>query len=152
MSYPEQPSAETLARFRELLVDTLHRQLGTADALESKAWQAVGVGSIVLGLGIAGDLDGWELVFPLVGYVVLVGGAFQCIRIRGWSVPPVGDELWRDGWFLEAHDVDHTIVKALAEGEPANRGLLATKAHATRFALVGLGVEIVALVVAAIAG
>jgi hypothetical protein len=149
MSYPQEPTPDTLALFRELLLDTLHRQLATADALDSKAWQALGVGSVVIGLAVAGDRGGWWLLFPLVGYVVLAIGALLCLRVRGWKVPPKGDELWRDAWYVEGADLDQTVVNALAQGEPVNRELLESKASALRFALVGLLVEIVALTIVA---
>jgi hypothetical protein len=144
-----EPDPATLARFRELLLDTLHRHLASSDALDAKAWQALGVGSIVLGLGVAGDLKGWGLGFPLIGYVALAGGAYNCIRIREWKVTPEGDELWRDAWNVTAPDVDHTIVNALTEAEPHNRALLVTKAHSVRWALAGLAAEIGALVLVA---
>jgi hypothetical protein len=145
----EQPFGKTLARFRELLIETMQRHLATSDALDGKAWQALGVGSLVLGLGIAGDLNGWGLAVALGAYGVLAYGAFQCIRIRGWKVTPEGEELWRDGWNLGAEDFDHTIVNALVKAEPHNRQLLREKAEAARIAIVGLGAEIAVLTIAA---
>ena len=143
------PSPETLIRFRELLLDTMKRHLATADALDTKAWQALGVGSIVLGLGVAGELRGYALIVALGAYGALAYGAFRCVRVRGWKAPPEGDDLWRDGWNLEPEDFDHTIVKALTIAEPINRKAIGDKAAAVSIAIIGLAAEITILTIAA---
>lgn len=149
--YPEQPNPETVARLRELLLETLRRQLSTGDALDAKAWQALGVGSIVLGLGVAGNLDGWWLVVPLIAYGILVVGVVMAVRVRGWRTLPEGDGLWRDAWYVSPEELEHTIVNALAAGEPENAEQLRTKAAGVRIALVGMVAEITALAIAAAA-
>jgi len=149
-TYPDAPDPETVRRARALLEDSLSRLLANADALESKAWQALGVGSIVLGLGVAGDLRGWWLVAPLIPYVALVVAVFVAVRVRGWKTTPTGAELWAKTWFRGPDEFDWTVVGALLKGEPHNRTQLRRKAIAVWFVLGALVAEIVALALAAL--
>ena len=145
----QEPDPETVRRFRGLLEDTLNRHLSHADALDAKAWQALGVGSIVLGLGVAGDLRGWWLVAPLVPYLALVGAVSVSVHVRRWKTTPEGDRFWSEGWFRGPASFDRTVVNALVKAEPHNRKHLKWKGWAVRIAVGCLVAEIVALAAAA---
>jgi hypothetical protein len=147
---PNGPNPETVRRFRGLLEDSLNRLLANAAALDAKAWQALGVGSIVLGLGVAGELHGWWLVAPLILYGVLVVAVFVAVRVRGWKTTPAGGELWERAWHLEPDGFERTVVAALVNGEPHNRKELRRKALAVWVVLGALVAEIVALAIAAV--
>ena len=131
-------------------MDTLRRQLATADALDAKAWQALGAGSVILALGVVGDLGGLVLVLPLAGYVCVAVGSFFCLRVRRFEVMPSTTGLWQDNWFRPVADLDHTVIYALVTAEATNRAILHDKARDLRVALVGLAIETAALVLVAL--
>lgn len=166
MTVKPERDRETAARMAEVAMETNRRQLETADALDQKAWQALAAGSLIIGLGVAGDVSGWGLVAPLGAYIALAVTSLMCLQVRAYSVLPATWALWKDNWWRDRGDLDHAIVEALIAGEreipeseewrppvtaegDCNAELLHEKAKALRIAIRSLAIETVALVVAA---
>ena len=141
----DRPPAETVARIAALAEAALARQLEAAEATDNKAWQAFGAGSIVLGLGVAGDLDGAYAKVALVAYLVVAISALVCLVPRTWRLPPTIPELWDNYGMRDVRDVDHVVVDTLYKGFHTNQTKLFHKALWLGLAVVCLAVETVTL-------
>ena len=75
-------------------------EIATADQNDSKLWQALGAGSIVIGVGVAasdsaaGTVTSAGLVIPFVFYLLLVASALLGLWPRTFSGLPQLSGVW----------------------------------------------------------
>ena len=141
--------AGTTERIAELGLSTQDRQLVTWDALDSKAWQVFGAGSVVLGLGIAGNLTAHALQIAIPIYFMLAGGALFCLWPRTFFALPEISELWRKYYYRGRDELNHCVVNALAEAGDKNKATLEKKVWGLRVALYALAAQTLTLAIAA---
>jgi len=134
----------------QLALETNRRQLATSDAIDSKLWQALGTGSVVIGLGVAAKISGGELTLAFLGYIALAFASLMGLYVRGYKTLPDTTDTWKDYWFRTPEELDRSTVDALGRAEIANRDVLNGKAGWLKVALISLAVETGVLILVAI--
>ena len=151
------PLPETIEFIWQETHGAVDAQLRLAETLDSKAFQAIGVGSVLIGLVALGTdallsaapLSRWLLLLAVIVYTLSALSTFLTVNVRRYRLGNRADELWPTQWDLAPVEIKHALVADLAEAHRHNRGELRKKTLFLRAALALLAVE-AALIGAAI--
>ena len=143
------PQPHTLDFIWDMTKGAVEVQLQTVDTLDSKAFQSIGVASVIIGLIALGsqslregpELARWFIVAALVAYTCVGIGAFVALGIRRYRRSLQADHLWPLQWQQSEAAIKHALVADTAEAYKHNKTALRQKARAVRVALAGLVVE-----------
>jgi hypothetical protein len=145
--------ADTLDLLYDLARRAPDAQLRDVDSIDAKVTQVFAAGSVLIGLAAlrgthhhttAGILLGVAVaVFLYVAYYAL-----RTLWTREFRVLISPEQLWRDYWADPPESIKHAVVADVATGYPENDRLLQDKRRSLRQALIGVGIEAVAIGVA----
>lgn len=153
---PPKLKPETLNLLLELARNTPSDQLKASDAVDSKIFQALATGSILIGLATVGDVDREHVTTVFVAgavaaFFVLAVAAIRALWSRRYRVPISSQQLWERYWDDEPDVVRHAYLDDLAKGYNDNEANIASKHRAFRVVLIALLVEVAAIGAALIA-
>ena len=119
----QQPLPETVEFIWEETRCAVGAQLRLAETLDSKAFQAIGVGSVLIGLVALGSdalvsepaLSRWLLLASVVAYTLSALFTFLTVNVRRYRLGNRADELWPTQWEFNPVEIKHALVADLAE-------------------------------------
>ena len=143
------PLPETIEFIWEETHGAVDAQLRLAETLDSKAFQAIGVGSVLIGLVALGadallsaaTLSRWLLLSAVFAYTLSALFTFLTVNVRDYRLGNRADELWATQWEFNPVEIKHALVADLADAHRHNRGETGRKTLFLRAALALLAVE-----------
>lgn len=143
------PLPETIEFIWEETRGAVDAQLRLAETLDSKAFQAVGVGSVLIGLVALGSdallsaatLSRWLLLMSVFAYTLSALFTFLTVNVRRYRLGNRADELWPTQWEFNPVEIKHALAADLAEAHRHNRSELGRKTLFLRVALALLAAE-----------
>ena len=153
-----QPLPETIEFIWTETRGAVAAQLRRSENLDSKALQAIGVGSVLIGLVAVGAdtllaapaLSRWLLPLAILSYTVSAVFTFLTVNVRRYRLGNRADQLWPTQWHSSPLEITHSLVADMAEAAKHNEAELHTKTQFLRASLAALAVEAI-LIGAAIA-
>lgn len=147
----QQPLPETIEFIWEETRGAVDAQLRLAETLDSKAFQAIGVGSVLIGLVALGSdillsaptLSRWLLPVSVSAYTLSALFTFLTVNVRHYRLGNRADELWPMRWQFRPVEIKHALVADVAESYRHNRSELRRKTLFLRAALALLAIEAV---------
>lgn len=141
----ETPPPETVDFIFEQVLAYPDAQTADAKDLDSKAFQVIGLGTVVIGLAnlVRSDvvIATGLLIASLLAYAALATLVLWTIWPREFYRPLNPTELWQRHWQDDPRDLKHAIIDSVAKITERHQVLLRSKGRALRWALYGLVVE-----------
>ena len=124
-------------------------QLEFADSLDSKAFQAIGVGTALIGLVAVGaeallaepSLARWFLALAVLFYVLSALFTVITISTRRYRLEKRAGQLWATRWQFEPIEIKYALAADIAEAYRHNDRVLGQKTRMLRAALVAMALE-----------
>jgi len=147
---PSAPRPETLKVICAIAQTSPSEQLRAAEAVDSKIFQALAAGSVLIGLAAvqAGEHDDLKIAFlaaAVAAFLVLATLAIPTLWSRRFRIGMGPDQLWNDYWSNTPDQIRHAYVDDIVSGYQQNEKLLASKHKALRGILLALLAEVCAI-------
>ncbi len=144
-----QPSPETIEFIWSETRGAVEAQLAVADGLDSKAFQAIGVGTALIGLVALGSgallaqpsLARWFLAAAIFSYVMSALFTFFAVNVRRYRLGNRADQLWPTQWQEEPIAIKHALIADWAEAYRYNDAEIRKKTRSLRAALATMALE-----------
>ena len=155
----QQPLPETIEFIWEETRGAVDAQLEFGDGLDSKAFQAIGVGTALIGLVAVGadallaepSLARWFLALAVLFYVLSALFTIMTVSARRYRLGNRAGQLWATRWQFEPIEIKHALAADIAEAYRHNDTVLEQKARILRAALIAMAVEAVMIGTAIVA-
>ena len=155
----EQMDHTAVEVFLDFVKGASERQVGAAEALDTKIVQIFGAASVVIGLAGFSSASGTTSASPaavallslgLLAYAATAYAAYTHLKPKPFYRPDP-DLLWQELWDLPVEDLRHSLVQRVVTDFEHNKPLLDAKAntisYALAFAAVEVGLVVLALIV-----
>ncbi len=150
------PPSNTLDLLFDLVRESPEAQLRASDSVESKIFQSLGAGSLLIGLAA---LRGQRhdavvavfLVIAVAAFIVAAVVAIFGLWTRKFRAAIEPRQLWEKYWLDSADAVKHAFVDDIADGFAHNEQHIAAKHRVLRVVLLAVTVEAAAIGAAVIA-
>lgn len=147
----QQPLPETIEFIWEETRGAVEAQLEFADSLDSKAFQAIGVGTALIGLVAVGaeallaepSLARWFLALAVFFYVLSALFTIVTVSARRYRLGNRAGQLWATRWQFEPIAIKYALAADIAEAYRHNDAVLGHKTRMLRAALAGMALETV---------
>lgn len=155
----QHPLPETIEFIWEETRGTVDAQVELGDSLDSKAFQAIGLGTALIGLVAVGSgalltepsLARWFLALAVLFYVLSALFTIVTISTRRYRLEKRAGQLWATRWQFEPIEIKYALAADIAEAYRHNDAVLGQKTRMLRATLVAIALETVMIGVAIVA-
>ena len=145
----QHPLPETVEFIWEETRGAVDAQIQRSENLDAKAFQAIGVGSVLIGLVAVGanallaapPATRWLLVAAVVSYALAALFTFLSVNVRRYRLGNRADELWPTRWQFTPLEIKHALAADLSSAYRHNEAELRQKTRWLRAALAAMAVE-----------
>ncbi|MCW2961979.1 MAG: hypothetical protein JWM90_2366 [Thermoleophilia bacterium] len=149
VSSNEDINRDTMRRIIDLTLPDFELQMGRWDALDSKAWNALGAASLSLTLGLSlGDPETGVIAAGIVAFLVAAFGAVWTVWGRAAQTPINANYLWEKYWDESVDTLERMLVHEIQNAARHNSSVLRNKSTALTVAFAGAVLSIVCALLA----